>query len=507
LDYFFWTIPIERNFIGNGTIMKKMITNLKSILVLGLFIALAGASLQAKADVWKNENEWSSDWEQKYHEWLRTETSAQLFSKQTKDDGTPNPYYGIRVDCADLVYSLRILFSYENKLPFALHNPASPRGALITNSVTRFDRSPEGIKRLKTFLTWIYDLVSTHGLPEDTYSVPFEAVSQGTMILTTKKNHHSWTIRDITRAGNPDLLFNSTVGRESGFDVQERFSWPNPAWIFEPEVDPNDETKNIPIYKPGSYAGFRYWRPLDAMKVPEAAVPGYSEEQHTVGVSKWKSIAQSKLAKVKESIDQIVMRLLKDACADFTQRVEAVQEAESQKGAWKEEAEQTSSVNGDQGSQCLSAENFDQNSTPSRDRRFVDGLMQARVYFQVGIRQGGEKSFAAENLAIYKIIFPFISKSAAEESAIDKTSKSENNFCSLKISDKMGRLSLAELKRRAFAGRVSANPSDSITGRWGYPKTSSDIGYTTCKDQNYGLGPSVYNLNSLERDAKKEVTP
>lgn len=486
--------------------MKKMLQNMKVFLLLAVFVSIGATSLKAKAEVWPTENQWSAEWEQKYHDWLRTSTDAHLFSRQTNPDGTPNPYYGIRVDCADLVYSLRILFSYENKLPWAMHNPASPRGPLITNSVSRYDKSPEGIKRLKSFLTWIYDLVSTHGLPDDTYSAPFEAVGPGTIILTSKKNHHSWTIRDITRAGNPDLLFNSTVGRTSGFDVQERLSWPNPAWIFEAEVDKKDETKNINIYKPGSYPGFRYWRPLDAMTVPEASVPGYSDEQFTVGISKWKGIAQSKLAKVKETYDQIIMRLLKDACADFEQRIDAVAEVEYRKKAWDEAEAQSLPDEDSKPSQCMGADNFDQYSTPSRDKRFVDGLVMARVYFQQGLKEQGPSVFTAENLAIYKTIFPFITKTAAEEAALDKTAKSENNFCSLEISKEMGKLSLAELKRRAFAGRVSANPNDSVTGRFGYTKTSKDIGYTTCKDQTFGLGPSVYNLKAIEKDAKAEIS-
>lgn len=489
--------------------------NMKVFLALAIFVSIGTTSMKAKADVWVTENQWSAEWEQKYKDWLRTSTDAHLFSRQTNKDGTENPYYGIRVDCADLVYSLRTIFSYENKLPMAIHNPASPRGPLITNAIKRYDRVPEGIKRLKAYLTWIYDLVSTHGLPDDTYSIPFDSVSQGTMILTSKKNHHSWTIRDITKAGNPDLLFNSTVGRTSGFDVQERLSWPNPAWIFEAEVDPQDETKNIPIYKPGSYAGFRYWRPLDYLNKPEASVPGYSEEQHTVGVSKWKNVAQNKLAQVKETFDQIIMRLLKDACSDFQQRIAAVADAEEyknelaaalQNGATSETSDAIKSVDQDpsKSTECMSAEKFDEYSTPSRDRRFVDGLMQARVYFQEGLKEVGEKGFSASNLALYKTVFPFIAKSAAEESALDKTAKS-SNFCSLKVSDRMGTLNLAELKRRAFAGRVSANPNDSVTGRFGYSKTSKDIGYTKCQSQAYGLAPSVYNLNALESDAKKEI--
>ncbi|MFZ3230074.1 MAG: hypothetical protein WA160_07710 [Pseudobdellovibrio sp.] len=488
--------------------MKSIASKIKVLLLVGIFTAVGAISLTAKANVWTTENQWSSEWEQKYKNWLRDSTDSHLFSRAVNKDGSPNPYYGIRVDCADLVYSLRIIFSYENKLPFVIHNPVSSRVELISNDIKRYDKFSEGIPRLKVFLTWIYDLVSTHSMPLDTYSIPFEAVGPGTLILTTHKNHHSWTIRDITKTGNPDLLFNSTVGRLSGLEVQERLSWPNPAWIFEPEVDKNDETKNINIYLPGSYAGFRYWRPVDYMNKPESVVPGYSEEQHKVGVSKWKTGAISKLAKVKESVDQVVLRLLKDACSDFQQRVTAVAEAEVAKAELallKTKNDSTGDANQDESSVCLDAEKFDQYSTPSRDRRFVDGLIQARVYFQDELARSGEKAFSSANLSIYTTIFPFITKSAAEEASLDKTAKSAQNYCSLTINSKIGNLSLAELKRRVFLGKVSANPNDSTTGRFGYSKTEKDIGYTKCQEKTYGLGPSIYNLNKIESDAKKEI--
>ncbi len=280
------------------------------------------------AAVWVDENQWSADWEQKYSDWVKTNSGSKMFSQEKMANGEANPYYGIRVDCADLVYSLRILFSYENKLPFAMTNPVAPNGALITNQIKRYDRTAEGMPRLKIFLTWLYDLVSTHGLPRDTFSIAFKNVKPGAIILTSHKNHHSWTIKNISKTGNPTLIFNSTVGRESGFDVQERQSWPNPFWIFEPEVDKDDETKLIPIYTPGSYAGFRYWRPLENLKKSEIEVAGYNDEQHIVGIGQWKSMAQTSLATVKETVDQVVMRLLRDSCSDFKQRADAVKEAE-----------------------------------------------------------------------------------------------------------------------------------------------------------------------------------
>ncbi len=480
-------------------------------------IAILAVSLLAQfvqAAVWVEENQWDASWENKYHEWLKANANAKMFALEKKANGEPNPYYGIRVDCADLVYSLRILFSFENKLPFGMNNPVGgSKSLLITNQLTRYDKTEEGVPRLKKFLYWIYDLVSTHGLPRDTYSVGFKGVGPGTIILTTRKNHHSWTITDISRTGNPTLVFNSTVGRESGFEVQSRQSWPNPFWVFEPEVDQDDETKNIDIYHPGSYAGFRYWRPIEFLKENENTIPSYSEEQHTVGIGKWKTIAQTSLAKVKENIDQVVIRLLKDACSDFKQRVDAVQEAEVYKtnmaadfAAGKSEDDSSyvkdymSDPERPSDKRCLTYKAFDQYSTPSRDKRLIDAIILARAYYSFGLKKYGEKSFSAENAAIYKALFPFIELPAGEEAKKDEGA-GKTEFCSYKIPE-VGTLGLARYKRRIFSGRFSSNPNDSYAVRFGYPKTSKDLG-EACPV--FDLTKKSYDLNQIEEEMMREV--
>lgn len=484
----------------------------KSILTLALVILGSLLSDVAYSAVWVEENAWSSSWEAKYAEWLKLNAGPKMFALEKRANNEPNPYYGIRVDCADLVYSLRIIFSFENKLPFTMTNPVGRGISVISNQITRFDAAEEGVPRLRKFLTWIYDLVSTHGLPRDTYSVGFDQIGPGTIILTTRKNHHSWTIKEISKAGNPSLIFNSTNARTSGLTVQERQSWPNPAWIFEPEIDKNDATKNISVYFPGSYPGFRHWRPAEYLNQDEKTIPGYSDEQFKVGINKWKAMAMSSLAKVQESIDQVVMRLLNDACADLKQRVEAVESAERYKvalaadfAAGKSENESKfikdfmSDSDRPSDKRCLTAKTFDEFSTPSRDKRLIDAIVLARAYFSYGVRNFGTKAFSAANLETYNAIFPFNQESASAEAKKDEGAAS--SFCKMSV-PVVGTLSLAQFKRRIFLNRFSSNPNDSYSVRFGGSKTSKDLG-DTCPA--YDLTKKSLNLDAIEKEMENEV--
>jgi len=468
---------------------------MKTVLVCLVLSILASPS--ALAAVWKAETTWSPEWEKTYRTWLGERGKVDLFERATNPDGTPNPYRGIHVDCADLVYSLRAIFAYENRLPYAIANPVSSRGAPITNEATRYDSVADGAPRFRRFLAWIQELVNTHGLDRDTYSVPFERIGPGTVILTSRKNHHSWTITGVAKTGTPTLLFNSTVGRESGLRVQQRQSWPNPYWVFEPEPVEGDPTRTRDVYHPGSYAGFRYWRPAETLSAPENTVPGYSDAQFRVGVAKWALVAQRTLAEAAETIDETVSRLLGDACADFKQRVDAVAEAEAYK---RHRGGGASEFEGEVDPRCMGPDTFEQFSTPSRDRRFLDGLMLARAYFVYGLKRYGTGAYPPERLARYTEFFPRPELSAAEEIRATPNEVS-SAYCVQKIPG-IETLSLARFKGRLFRGRASANPNDSWTARFGYAAGPSDLG---SKCPAYGLDRHPPDLDASESEATAEV--
>lgn len=437
-------------------------------------------TLPSEAAVWPTTQKWSKAMDDQYQYWLANHTSEDMFATQRRPDGSINPYYGIRLDCADTVYALRAIFAYENGLPFEFNNPAGKNLPLINNEINKFDKYSDSNERFRQFVRWVNGVVSTRSMEFDTYSIPYRMIRAGTIILVSKVNHHSWTIKKVTRTGQPILIFNSTNGASAGYEVQERRSWPNPSWVFQPEAN----GKNV--YYAGSYAGFRDWKPIGMMKTPESAVPNFSSEQHLVGLKKWITTAVSALSSTKETLDEVVSNLLSDACADFKQRVHAVADAEIFKSKKPS---------------CMNATDFDTYSTPSRDRRLIEALVKARTYFKYGLEKQGANVFSQNNIAILQSLFPLIDSSVVNE-ANNENTQNTSHYCGYKISSQLGVLHLGELKRRGFKGLLSSNPNDSYTGRYGFSKTSNDKG-DRC--ENFGLTNYKYDLNQMEQDALSEL--
>lgn len=489
--------------------------------ILSAFLVIACPKI-VQADVWAVTQNWSAQKEKDYQVWIQKFAQVDMFAKAKNADGSANPYYGLTTDCADTVYSLRIIFSYENGLPWAMKNPAD-KTQLITQAMKKFDAVPvAGGARIRAFVNYMTGVVSTHTIANDTYPISINKIVPGTVIVTSHKNHHSWTIAQIMPNGNPRLVFNSVVGKQSGPKVQERESWPNPFWVFEPEekpADPRNPDAGVvrkPVYVAGSYAGLRYWIPVDQLLNDIKTVPGYSEDQYTLDLSAWKQILTRKLAQKSESLQDIVMRLLNDACADIKQRSDSVFEAETYKTQLQQALvnantsalqdilkEYNSARNKPENPQCLIYDRYDQFSTPSRDKRLFDAIMLARTYFKFALRTQGEKIFDSVKLAQFKKVFTNPLISAKEESASENSGSAiaATSLCNIKVGNQT--LDLAEIKRRLFRSYVSPNPNEDLTGRWGGRGTTSSELARSCT--TYGDIYVPYDIDRSEKEAQDEV--
>nr|BFD67611.1 hypothetical protein HAGR004_26330 [Bdellovibrio sp. HAGR004] len=409
-----------------------------------VIMLLSGLS---NAAVWTEVNKWSEDWENRYSAWVKNEWNKNFFSRTQLPNGQSNPYYGLRVDCADAVYSMRIIFAYEHRLPFAMKDPTYS-AARISNKMSRWDRQRE-IDRVRNFLLYIYEMGSTRSLPSDTYPVAISrrTIRSGGVLTTTSINHHSWTIKEILPIGVPYLVYNSVVGSHSGFGMQERKSWPNPNWVFEGD------------YSPSSGAGFRYWRPLTSLGKPVWEVPGYSTEQFQIPLQRWIKTLQTRLALRDEKDDQIIARLIDNVCVGFKDRVSYVNDALSYKRQYPS---------------CMSYEAFDIYSSPSRDERIFDDLLLLRRSFKEILQSNNGRDLSAEQKDQLRKIYPYINQSAASETRnMPAQSITEDSTCVVTYYANRS-MDMAEFKRRLFSGLLSNNPNEPGEYRWGLLRGPSD---------------------------------
>ncbi len=414
------------------------------ILIIGLF--QLSMFQVARANVWTEKNTWSPTWEKAYEVWVLSDWKVDVFARKNLPTGEANPFFGLRTDCADTVYSMRIIFAYENSLPFVAVDPTGGQ-TLISNRMNRWNSIPNEKSRVREFLLFAYDTFSTHSLPADTYPVAIsrETVHAGGLMLTTAKNHHSWTIQSILTIGVPHLIFNSTVGAGTGSMLQERTSWPNPEWVFEGQ------------YSPAGHAGLRYWRQHSDLQKPEWEVQGYSDEQYKIPISKWIDVVQGKLAIVNETEPQKIQRLIESVCAGVQGRVAVV----------KEGVNYLRQVGG----RCLNYEEYDTYSSPNRDRRVFDDLLALRqAYRSIDANQKLD-TLSVKVLDQLRKIFPFIREPVQVEQRKMSPSKiTADSICIVTYASSSAQdrqIDLAEYRRRSFEGLLSNNPNESFEQRWG----------------------------------------
>lgn len=413
------------------------------LILLSLFFAA-----KVHAAVWNDENSWSPEWEKKFSEWVRTSWQVDFFSRKTLPDGQSNPYYGIRTDCADTVYSTRVIFAYENSLPFVIRDP-SASGRILSNRMARFDSEP-GFERFKSFLKYIYEVTNTSSLPNDTYPIAItrEAVVPGAMILTAPINHHVWGLKEMLPIGVPHLVFYTTFGAVSNpTTLQERRSWPSPEWVFEGNA------------KPSGNAGLRYWRPIAYINQPVWKTPGYSEEQYRIPLDKWLRYVVERLTISAETSEQRMNRLLESACDGFTDRVTIVKDG-------------LAALDNTIG--CMSYDTYDIYSTPNRDQRIFDDLIVLRDSYQQLVKLNDAQNLTDNTISRLNKIFPFIEESVTSETKKMKTqASSQAAVCEVEYMPGQN-MDLAEFKRRLFAGLISNNPMDSWPYRWGQLRGHSE---------------------------------
>lgn len=387
----------------------------------GLFALALGFSASAQASVWTTTNSWSKEWENRYSEWVKTNWDEKFFAKP----GTP--FTGLKLDCADTLYSMRIIYSYYNGLPFAMKDPTGGK-KLITNEMTRFDNLPKD-KRVRAFLQFVYGVGSTQSLPADTYSprISRETVKSGSLIRTDQRSHHSWTIKEVLPTGIPHLIFSSRPAKNV---LQVRIGQPSMEFTFKGTLDPSRQ------------AGFRNFRNIEDLLKPEWEVAGYSDEQYHFPYKQWQSIVKKKLALVEETGEALLKRELDLACTSARERVESVNEG-------------LTFLAKNASSRCLNETEFDDYSTPNRDLRLKNAFEELRDSYREIEQSPAELSKLPHELVLQ-----------VQDVLSDTPTPGQSGYCPVDIAP--GRtLRLGEIRKRSLEGTLSSNPHDPFEYRWG----------------------------------------
>lgn len=401
----------------------------KSTLFLALSLVLTGGLLliggiPAKAAVWETTQTWDAEWEARYQDWVSREWDKNFFLR------SGSLMEGASVDCADAVYTMRAYFAARNGLPFVIKDPTTRRvGATISNSMSRWDSQPQE-ERVRRFIRYLYSVGSTATLPNDSYPTAISptALHAGSFILTDRANHHSWTIRLFTQTGIPHLIYASRPAKPVLF---ERKDYPSMSFVF-----PNG-------IRAETNAGFRNFRLPEDIGRPVHEVSGFSLEQYDIPSRGFMRTVQKRMQKVAETHEARVSRLLVDACAGVSERVEAVQLGVKR--------------NLELGSTCMNATEYDDHSTPSRDSRLKSALEDLAASYQEGVNAG---ALTGATMAKLKAV---VSGAGPGNSSTP---------CSFEVAP--GRvLSLGQVYKSAIADKLSNNPHDTLEMRWGLARFPS----------------------------------
>ena len=181
---------------------QRITSNMKNKLLLLiplLLFSLWSSSLQAA--VWKNQNNWSNAWEVKYQNWVSSSWKPNFFMNPSNQK-----YYRVPHDCADAIYLMRLVFSYENGLPFVINNANKP-GKLLSNQMKRWDSLSED-QRLRSFMVYINDRVGTRSFYKDTYPIPLSQIRSGDLYV--EPGSHSYGVVGVTDTGVPVIMSSTT---------------------------------------------------------------------------------------------------------------------------------------------------------------------------------------------------------------------------------------------------------------------------------------------------------
>lgn len=449
---------------------------------------------QLHAAVWEADKEWNALEEEKYSQWVKTNWTSDIFTNES------SPYYQFPSDCADAGYSMRMIYAYENKLPFVIYSKRLKR--ILSNKITKWDRhqdkylagalanvkdsaSVEGVKeqwkvnsveykKLFLFMRLVNDITSTWSLPNDTYPVALgpENVKAGLVVLV--RRYHTFTLKNTDEFGTISTLASTTpikvreLGRGSSLTTFFRYKYEEGLLAFR---WPHEAKKASHRVSRASMEQYDLWNDLGREYLKNKGDDDFEtkslkslSEQDNFGILKlFRSVLKNgnsditPMATSEENIFVTVSRKMEELCAYAQQRSEVVRDA----ARYREEV----------GGRCLNESEVYEYSTPSRDKKFkrlyeeyVD-LTKENINQLFASTQDYEKLKAMYALVEASYVF-------SHSSYVPKYF-SDNTYCPIETYS--GRtLPLDIVSFMLISGKLSSDPNDPIEQRWGFETYGND---------------------------------
>jgi hypothetical protein len=397
-------------------------------LLLTLSLLLPGPGFAA---VWPIERHWSEAEEQRYGQWLADHVDAAIFY----DD---SPYAPFATDCADSVYAMRMIYAYENRLPFVIADPARS-GHLLSQDTARFDHLPAGRRRFRAFLEWIANLTSTSTLANDTYPIAINRAEVRPGVLFLAWHTHAIQIVGVLPTGVLRYLESTSPRAVRVLTTIHGLPLHVPA-------DPQSRRHGD---------GYRRFKWPEHYGRPEAGLPGFSTEQFALArqldrdpfaFQEW---VRQRLAYTEEHPTGRAHRHMMTLCQMAWERATTIDAAQA--------------ILHDQrrrGQRCMGNTNWHAYSTPGRDRglrRAFDGTLALMARPDWPEVSGKMRRF-------YTLM-----ADALPPEQVDEVSREFLAWCDIdRVDGGPGRpMHLAELNQLSQLGSLVADPNASVAQRWG----------------------------------------
>lgn len=385
-------------------------------------------SQTASAKVWDSgTNIWTDGWEIIYQDWVSKQWTEDFFMRPSATN-----YYRIPHDCADAIYLMRAVFSYENKLPFKVHY-LNKKDKYLENNMTTWDKLPED-QRFRAFSVFMNDRVGTRSFARDSFPIELAQIKAGD--LYTEPGTHAYAITGITDTGVTAIMSSTTPA--SPKNMIQLFSFP----FF------------IPHDKVGQTDGYRRFKWPRNIDKPANQQAGYSSEQYEIAEQvgldyvPFTDVIAKKLRRREEPLEEKTMRLMHSLCSFAKERVNYVNDGIEFVKSFREKENR----------QCMTATEYDYYSTPSRDKRLLRFFKEVEKIAY----QGGELT---EDQINAQVLARTIFHPELPDGLLDQL----DNFCGLAIypGDDVKHINLRQLWDVLSEGRVSADPHASFDNRWG----------------------------------------